>query len=415
MKNQFLQLLHSLFLGVICWSFLSTGMLRGAEPAKDDDDLEMPQSPLVIENAEELKKLSVFAIQKLEFFVKLKNTGKAPVEIRTIRTNCNCLELNTKVNGLTIDPNETLPISIFLLGRHLQPGRFYRYILLDNKGYMVQRIELEGYQKPMFVYEPSQHLDFGLFVGNVPWKRSITIRSLVPGVELSLPPLPKDMKENPWNIQLTKQADSLYVFEVSPNFLPMKQGKFQMNMPLHVKGEGVEGTIAVGFMGGVRGQRFLAERKEFQILASKEDLSQELIWLNRIIPVPESERHSSTYYQAKRSSSASKIFTQQPVTYWPVTLEENRAGGYFEKSTWEKLLPDFAVKCSDETLKATLRPQVHSVEVEVVFPKNYFKPDAPKQVKMEYLFQGKPFATVEASLVPDPKKNILIYEEINED
>ena len=354
----------------------------------ETDELSLPASPLAILDDTALQDLNIYSTQIKELSFQLVNTGDKEVVIRDVRSGCVCLELKNPPTNLTLAPKKTCVVEVSLLGENLPTGWFRRAVIVQARGYAPMSVVFTGMTRPAFYYEPAQVIALDNFLGTVPWKRTFTIRSLLLGGKISLrPPRESELLVT----RLSQIEPGVFQLEVSPRNVPMPKGAFKEIFSMDLEGEGLAGKVEVAVTGVVVDYKFEVEATRFAVQDDSQSLTETFPFVTKIIP----GRHTSTRHEAyHRSKSLSSIlFPANTVTVLPVAeVEEVMAVGLQRQENWAKLLPDFTVKVSDETLKPVLSPSANAVFVAVPIPANYFD-KVQKKITLEYYFRGKLFGT----------------------
>jgi len=372
---------------LLCLSALSLVALE-SDNAAEVDDLSLPASPLAVLGDTALQDLNVYSTQVKELSFQLVNTGDKEVLLREVRSGCGCLVLKNPPTNLKLAPKQACVVEVSLYGNNLSNGWFKRAVIAETRGYAPLSVLFTGMVRPAFYFEPAQVIALDNFLGVVPWKRTFTIRSLLPAGKITMrPPKESELLET----HLSQSEPGVFHLEVSPRKVPMPQGAFKEFFRMELEGEGLAGVVEVAITGVVVDYKFEVEATQFAVQSDRQSVTEPFAFVTKIIPGQyKSTRHEA--YHRKKSLTA-VLFPAKTVTVLPVaTVEEAIPAGLQRQENWAKLLPDFTVKVSDETLKPTLSPSANAMFVAVPIPANYFDRNQ-KKITLEYYFREKLFGT----------------------
>ncbi|MBQ6470884.1 MAG: DUF1573 domain-containing protein [Victivallales bacterium] len=352
------------------------------------DELSLPASPLAVLNASSLLDVNIYSTQIKELSFQLTNAGEKEVLVREIRSGCMCIQLKNPPANFTLAPKQTCTVELSFYGRNLPIGSFRRAVVVQAKGYAPLSVIFTGMTRPAFYYEPAQVIALDNFLGTVPWKRTFTIRSLLPDDKIKLNP-PKE--SGLLQTKLSQAEPGVFQLEVAPKNVPMPRGPFKEIFRLALEKDGFSGEVEVAVTGVVVDYLFEVEATQFALQSDRQPISEPFLFVTKVIP----GKHKSTRHEAyhRKKSLSTALFPMNTVTVLPVAaLEETVPVGLQRKENWTALLPDFSVKVSDGTLKPALSPSDNAMFVTVPIPANYFD-QVQKKIALEYYFRGKLFGT----------------------
>ena len=371
-----------LSLATACLLLLTSALAQEAaegKPSTEDkslkNHLQAPPNPaiypLTLIDGDKIKNLTIMDREVRPLSCTLKNISDKPVLVTRIATTCSCLGIKT-YNDITLKPGDTLPVEMTLYGRIVKTeddGFFGKQFVVFTDGFDATFASVEGHLKTMLSFEPSQVIDLGEFIGDVPtWKRVITINTLFDKEDISLKP-PTDNKF--FNITVEKKAKGSFDVTIAPK-TPFPVNAIKETILLAVEGIPNYDPIPIRIYGRPRGISFALKSKGCTINKGRINIDEPATFKTQL--------SLTTLLPPKGSPIPRRHASKNAVhgTLLPVSKEEDEARPFDNPDTWKRFIPDLSVKNLPDGVKVDFTPDKEGITATFTFDPVFLKSNMPR-------------------------------------
>jgi len=162
---------------------------------------------------------------------ELRNTGGAPLEIRSVRAGCSCTAI-AEFPAAPIPPSGTGKVILKIFGRGLPEGEFERAAFVEFERLAPATLRFKGVMVRDIRVTPGRDISLGAFPSvDEAWRRRIVVAgNFADGRELELG---TPVTLGKVNIQMSRTDQSRYELVVTPR-LPMTPGAFREEIRIPV-------------------------------------------------------------------------------------------------------------------------------------------------------------------------------------
>lgn len=297
----------------------------------------------------------------------LKNITQAPIKIKAIRPACPCLKFNDTIADIELKPQEKYTANFDILGTKLKPGEFLKSVIVEIENAKIATMSISGTVVEMVEFEPSAAIDLGTFVGDVPWKRCIDLKTHFESEDVKVLPPEKDSKY--FNFTIIKQNKNLFTVEITPKMpFPKSTKTFREVIHLPVQGVPNYGPIEIGVKGQATGWLF-SITKDTLYLPKTSIKNEEAIEVETML-ILKNDKPAQEIHKTNKPEPIIKLVSMS------VAEEEDLVHPTSDPATWVKLLDLVEVQAPLDVLVSKI-PSEGGMILHVSIPAGFFKNGRP--------------------------------------
>ncbi len=345
--------------------------------------------PLAPVNWDSCKDVKVYDRQVLKLHFDLKNISDKKLKINFIKSTCPCLSLEKEFSDIELAPGGVVSVDFTLDGKHLKIGPFNRLFLIDVEGFKEATMKVSGENFKAVDFEPKQILQLGRFVGDVPWKRTVTIVSLLDDDRVkSLPPAPHELL----NVVVTKAAPKRFKVEISPKgALPFKKNKIVLQFP--VEGIPNYGPAEVGVLFEPTGWKLQAENATITINKAEAKLDEPCVVEGKLVLAKAPPKKVTTHFWGNKPPNDPLENNPNVAVVSVADNEEKKAHPLSSPETWKPLLDKIVFPALPENVKAEKIPSNGGIVLKITLPAGFFNEER-KFVGIPVNYNGSQITTL---------------------
>ncbi len=324
--------------------------------------------PLAPVNWDSCKDVKLYDRQFLKLHFDLKNISDKQLTINFIKSTCPCLVLEKELSNIELAPGAVVPVDFTLNGKKLKLGPFNRVFLVDVEGFREATMKVTGENVKVVDFEPKQILQLGRFIGDVPWKRTVTIVSLLDDDSMNiLPPAPHDLL----NVVVTKSAPKRFKVDISPKgALPFKKNMIALQFP--VEGIPNYGPAEIGVLFEPTGWQLQAENTTIAINKDETNLGEPYVAKVKLILAKAPPKQTPKHYWGNKPPKDPLEDNPNVVVVSVADNEEEKAHPLSSPETWKPLLDKIVFPSLPENVKAEKIPSKGGIVLTFTLPAGFF-------------------------------------------
>ncbi len=304
------------------------------------------------------------------FVYTLKNISDKPVKNITVKSTCNCIELDTLIEDRTLAPGEELPIHFTVSGPHIRNGKFDRVILLLVENLPPVRLGVIGESTPLIDFTPAVCIDLGSFHGFTPFKRTFILKTKLDDDKLKL----GQPEENQYfDTKMTKTAPQTYTIEVSSKKRLFPAGRLVEKIMIPATGVEHYGPVFVALKGFVNLPRFRLEKSRIAI--EPQDIPEKGPYKTSI------ELQMLALSKLRRTTAGKR---PDLVAVQPVSVEEMQADGLDKLEIWQMFANELVFQDVPDGVSIEKVSRANGLDIQVTISEDYLKTMQPFTFSVRY-------------------------------
>ena len=345
--------------------------------------------PIAPVNWDSCKDVKLYDRQFMKLHFELKNISDGKLKVNAVIPACPCLSLEKEFTSVELAPGGAIPVDFKINAGKLKLGAFERYFVVEVEGHKNATMRVNGTVAKPMKFEPNQILQLGRFIGDVPWKRTVTIVSLLEDDSLKiLPPAPNALL----NVVVSKVAPKQFKVDISPKgTLPKKQNKVALLFP--VEGIPNYASVEIGVLFEPTGWRFQAENAKLTIDKAETNLAEPCVVEGRLVLAKAPPKQPPKHYWGHKPPKDPLENNPSIAVVSVADNEENKAHPLSSPETWKPHLDKVAFPYLPENVKVEKVPSNGGIVLKFTLPGGFFN-DERTSVRVPVTYNGSPVATL---------------------
>ena len=349
-----------------------------------------PQSyPLALENWDSCKVGRLMDAETRHLSFSLRNIAGKPVFIKAIKAGCPCIKLDKPLEKISLAPGQSVKTEFTISARKIKKGPFNRPVIVETEGAPIATVSVTGENVEMIDFSPAPAIDLGTFIGDVPWKRTVTIVSLLDDDSLKILPPPSHAL---LNVVLTKEAPKQFKVEISPKgTLPKKQNKVALLFPV----EGIPNydSVEIGLLFEPTGWKFQAENAKLTINKAETNLAEPCVVEGKLVLAKAPPKQPPKHYWGHKPPKDHLENNPNIAVVSVADNEENKAHPFSSPETWKPHLEKVVFPYLPENVKAEKIPSNGGIILKFTLPAGFFTEERTS-LRVPVTYNGSPVATL---------------------